>query len=274
MATTARLSALSEEAVQSIQTLQHKLRKATENLKAAKKEALDADACAREQAASHALNAERQRQSTLDLEQATAELRADEHSQEEVQSELEACHAEIAAAEQYQSNLANPDVHAALVERLRSMRNELAASEAEGEALRRELAETRNFHHRRDKRVLHQVQKASDERSRGQRLATEARKRADAVSARALVEQQSKSTRLHQERLGQLEVQRSQLIAELSELRSKNSAVEKRMQELRAKNSWGIGSWSCCSSRSEEHARLRLPSSRPSYGGSGAARSC
>ncbi|CAE8631943.1 unnamed protein product, partial [Polarella glacialis] len=233
---------MSEEAMRTIQGLQQKLRRATQQLAESQRSEKAVQASAAELAAKlRSTGAERLRQNAVKLAQLRLQ-RDDEAARErQLQLELQATRSELAAAKELEVSRVPRDEHLALRARYLELQTlELPEAEAQNRKLRAEIAEAEEMQQRRDRGRREAEALHEEEELREASLlaaSSEARKRGGALSARAVAEELKGVPRQKQERLLQRqEGLRAELEAELDLLESEHAAFDRRTDELRARS--------------------------------------
>eukprot|EP00933_Yihiella_yeosuensis_P045352 TRINITY_DN40729_c0_g1_i1.p1 TRINITY_DN40729_c0_g1~~TRINITY_DN40729_c0_g1_i1.p1 ORF type:complete len:294 (+),score=67.28 TRINITY_DN40729_c0_g1_i1:113-994(+) len=226
-------SCLSDEGLQRIQSLHIKLRKTTQTLAEAKQGLEFAESRVEEFVAISAAQGERHDACAKLLEQSIIERAEDQDENEELLKRLQAVEKELFAAESFQSGLIGPKEHSALGAELSNLQSEIEEAELENEDIRNEIASAQMANQRRERSVLAKAKLEEERHAAATEKAMKLRQLGDAISARAMVQENDRSLRQHQERLANLEMDRDAMLAEIQELGAQNALIEHRMQEMR-----------------------------------------
>ena len=219
-----------------IQSLQLKLRKASHDVQIHRQNAAKAEAALQSQAMHHVSQAELQQESMLTLQEAFQERDAECAYTEKLISELQAFQSELLVNEQKERNFVNRESHELLEYQFDRLQDELAETQSENAAISAKLAETKEAKRRRDQLIREKVNETCESQSQHQRMALEAKRRANAVSNKAVADEQQRASRAQKSCAQQLLSQKNDLEAQLDQTYRQSAFIEQRMEAQRERN--------------------------------------
>jgi len=219
-----------------IQNLQLKLRKASHEVQIHRQSAAKAEAALQSQAMRHLSQAELQQESMLSLQEAFQERDAECVYTERLISELQAFQSELLVNEQNERAFVHREQHEFLQSEFETLQDEMQTAAESNAAVARTLEEMKEAKRRRDELIIDKINETREMHWQSQRNALEAKRRGNAVSSRAVAEEQLRASRAQKSCAQLLTNQKADFEAQLDEAYRQSASIEQRMEGLRERN--------------------------------------
>ena len=172
----------------------------------------------------------------MSLQEAFQERDAECVYTERLISELQAFQSELLVNEQNERAFVHREQHEFLQSEFETLQDEMQTAAESNAAVARTLEETKEAKRRRDELIIDKINETREMHWQSQRNALEAKRRGNAVSSRAVAEEQLRASRAQKSCAQLLTNQKADFEAQLDEAYRQSASIEQRMEGLRERN--------------------------------------